>query len=133
MVECWNRTMKMGIQALMASGKAWEEGLQELLAQHQALPATSEGCSLAELLMGRHMCLPFEVATSGLVSLEGGGTQKAHAPTSPRLDEDWRRDKLHPTYWVSDQVLAKGLYCLKGKSPFAGPLMVTEVISRYSF
>ncbi len=52
LVEHWNRTMKMGIQAFIASGKAWEEGLQELLMQHRALPMTPEGCSLAKLLMG---------------------------------------------------------------------------------
>ncbi len=109
----------MGIQSFMASGKAWEEGLQELLMQHKALAATSEGCSLAGLLMGQCMRLPFEVATSSLVSVEGGGMQ-AHAPTSPRLDEDWRWDNLHPLYWVGDQVLAKWPHCLKGQSPFMG-------------
>ncbi len=86
----------MGSQELLVQHQT---GYQELLVQHQTLPASSRGRRPAELLMDHHLQLPFEVVTSGLVSLEWGGTQKDGSfitPTSPGPDSDRRWGKLDP-------------------------------------
>ncbi len=61
LVECWNKTLKFGVQAFVASGKQWDDGMIELLAQHRHMPSSPQGPSLAQLLFGRQTHMAFEV------------------------------------------------------------------------
>ncbi len=56
-----NKMLKFGVQAFTSTGKPWEDGILELLAQHRHIPSIPQGPSPAQLLFGRKMCTAFEV------------------------------------------------------------------------
>ncbi len=52
LVERWNRTLKEGVQAFIASGQRWETGLSKLLLQYRGL-ASHDQPSPAERMFSR--------------------------------------------------------------------------------
>ncbi len=61
LAERWNKMLKFGVQAFTSTGRLWEDGILELLAQHRHMPSTPQGSSPAELLFGRKTRMAFEV------------------------------------------------------------------------
>ncbi len=61
LVEHWNKMLKFGVQAFTSTGKPWDDGILDLLAQHRHMPSTPQGPSPAKLLFGRKTCMAFEV------------------------------------------------------------------------
>ncbi len=47
LMEHWNKMLKFGVQAFVSSGKQWDDGIIELLAQHRHIPSSPQGPSLA--------------------------------------------------------------------------------------
>ncbi len=61
LVEHWNKMLKFSAQAFTSTGKPWENGILELLAQHGHMLLTPQGPSPAQLLFGQKTCMAFEV------------------------------------------------------------------------
>ena len=128
-VEVFNRTIKHGIQAAVAGGTAWEEGVHRLIQSFRHTPGPDDKTP-AEKFLGRATRRPGEVnlcAPQRLVLNRSDDADPAvhYAGTDAPLKKGLLR--------VGDQVLVRRPQVLKGQPPFMGPLEVKEVISYFKF
>ncbi len=143
LVECWNRTLKGGVQAFCSLGKSWEDGMLELLAQHRHMPAMPQGPSPAELLLGRRTWMAFEVM---LPMGRPDEPNLVQAPLPPDTEQclemkaidnstademQWAR--LWPLFHPGELVLIRAGPVPKGLSPYRGPYEVKKALRCYTF
>ncbi len=126
------------------------------------MPSTPQGESPAEKFLGRRTCMSFELTSvsldgamnadahadsrtythlhAGMHGLDanshvtitakrGSGLVSCGSSSVKQINLSW----LRPLFHMSERVLIKASPVLKVSSPYCGPYMVEEVLSRYTF
>ncbi len=122
MVESWNKYLKRGVEAFIAAGTRWSEGLLQLLVQYRATAPTSKESSPAMKLLGR------EIRLDGQPNLTPIRRHIINDST-----ERPRQKLTKGRYKVGEKVLIKLPHARKGLSPYSKPHMVTEVLGYWTF
>ena len=90
LVECFNRVLKEGLQAVHYENTNWQYGLLSILMSYRSTPHISTGKSPSEMLNGRRMRTRLDI----IKPLPTKPTDTANVKTSKLVVGDWVKTKL---------------------------------------
>ncbi len=113
LVECWNKTLREGIQAFCLASVPWKEGMTALLTQHRAMMSITNGPSPTELFLNCRICMAYEVRLPIAESL----CLNSNVSAMPAIHMV-NLAKVWPLFCQGEKVIVCARQVPKGASPY---------------